>query len=96
MIGLVHDRKVDFAVDPFGWRKDRFQVVDYLPMNKPALGRLYIANPKETFDWYVYTKPLTFDSWCAVALFILFVPLLMLVVNTIYWVTLTQFNTQQY
>ena len=63
-------------MDPFGWRKDRFQVVDYLPMNKPAIGRMYIANPKETFDWYVYTKPLTVDSWCAVALFIACVPLL--------------------
>ena len=78
--GLVHERKVDFAVDPFGWRKDRFQVVDYLPMNKDAIGKIYIANPKESFDWLVYVKPLTIDSWCAVVLFILIVPVIMVTI----------------
>ena len=79
-LGLVHKREVDFAVDPFGWRKDRFEVVDYLPMNKPGIGRIYIANPKESFDWFVYIKPLTIDSWCAVALFVLFVPIIMVTI----------------
>ena len=77
---MVHERKVDFAVDPFGWRKDRLQVVDYLAMNKNSYGQIYIVNPKESYDWQVYLKPLTTESWIAVSLFCLIVPILMLVV----------------
>ena len=49
-------------------------------MNKDAIGKIYIANPKESFDWLVYVKPLTIDSWCAVVLFILIVPVIMVTI----------------
>ena len=82
IIGLVHERKVDFAVDPFGWRKDRLKVVDYLAMNKRAFGQIYIANPQDSYDWMVYLKPNTTDAWIAVSLFFLLIPPIMAVLMT--------------
>ena len=44
---MVKNNEVDFAVAPFGWRKDRLEVVDWLPMNsKFSQAKIYVKNPK--------------------------------------------------
>ena len=78
ILGLVKDNAVDFAVAPFGWRKDRLEVVDWIPMNDPSLSRIYIQNPKDAFDWLLYLKPLRDEAWIGVVLYILIVPIILL------------------
>ena len=42
-------------------------------------GYIYIRNPRETFDWEIYTKPLTINAWMGLLLFGLVVPILLLI-----------------
>ena len=76
-IGLVKNNEVDFAVAPFGWRKDRLEVVDWLPMNsKSSQAKIYVKNPKDAFDIWAYTKPLRTDSWIGLFIFLAIVPII--------------------
>ena len=76
-LGLVKENIVDFAVAPFGWRKDRLEVVDWLPMNIPSLAKIYIKNPKDAFDLRAYIKPLTTESWIGLFIFLAIIPIIM-------------------
>ena len=70
---------VDFAVAPFGWRKDRLEVIDYIPMNPASVAKIYIRNPVNTFsvDWKVYFSPLTGPAWVGILLLLLLAPAIM-------------------
>ena len=76
-LGLINNDLVDFAINSFGWRKDRLELVDYIPMNGPSTSLVYIKNPKDTFDWNVYLTPLTPNAWKGVIIFSLIMPILM-------------------
>ena len=76
-VGLVKDNKADFAVAPFGWRKDRLEVVDWLPMNAPSVAQIYIKNPKDSLDWHAYIKPLRTNAWIGGLLFLAILPIIM-------------------
>ena len=76
---MVKDDKVDLALLPFGYTKERTKIVDYLMIGKREHGRIYIRNPRETFDWGVYTKPLRKEAWIAVLLAFLVLPIFMMI-----------------
>ena len=52
-------------------------MIDYL-ITWPGtlLGRLYIQNPRETFDWKIFFQPLYKEAWIAIAVFSLVIPVL--------------------
>ena len=64
----------------YGITQLRYKVIDYLQFGGGANGRIYIRNPRETFDWEVYTKPFKKESWVVVISFCLLVPFLMVIV----------------
>ena len=73
--------EVDIAVDDFGYTKDRSEVVNFLTFDEPNYGQIYIRNPRETFDWEVYTKPLRKEAWIGIILFCLIIPVLIMIVS---------------
>ena len=63
-LGLVADKKVDFAPNVFRVRNDRAKAVDYLISNKyVGRGWFYIKNPGNTNDWTVFLKPMYGEAW---------------------------------
>ena len=75
---MVLDGLVDIAVDAFTITEERKEVVDFLQLLQGGKGRLYTKNPRDSYDWGVYTKPLTNDVWLVVILFIIVVPILLM------------------
>ena len=71
---MVVNGDVDFALDSFGMTNERLVVGDYLIFSNGGFGRIYIRNPKDGFDWKVYTKSFTFDAWIGFYLFCLGLP----------------------
>ena len=78
-LGLVLDRKVDFAADSFGITELRSRVISYLPLFAGGKSRIYIKNPRETFDWEIYTKPFRKVTWVGVMSFSVILPVLMVI-----------------
>ena len=74
---MVANKEVDFAVDSFGVTPERLTVGDYLLFANGGMGRMYIKNPKDGYDWTVYTKSFTVDAWIAFFLFCFVLPLLL-------------------
>ena len=81
IIGLAVNGMVDFAINDFGYTKERGKVAQFLEFNEPNYGRIYIRNPKETVDWKVYTKPLTSEAWTGVVVFAISIPLFLAVLD---------------
>ena len=77
--GMAVNGVVDIAVDDFGYTKERAEVVDFISFGAPNFGRIYIRNPRETFDWEAYTGPLRKESWIGVAIFSIVVPLFIMI-----------------
>ena len=77
--GIVQERKIDVAVVPFGYTQERKKIVDYLMLSNQEHGLIYVRNPRETFDWEVYTKPLKKEAWIGICLFCLSIPILMMI-----------------
>ena len=77
---MVLDGKADFAMGTYGITQLRYKFIDYLQMFSGGNGRIYIRNPRETFDWEVYTKPFKKETWFVVIAFCFFVPFLMVIV----------------
>ena len=67
---------VDFVVDNFAITAERMEILDYIPIDGPSHGRIYIRNPKESIDIEVYTNSLRRGSWFGLPLFCFFVPFL--------------------
>ena len=80
-LGLAVIGRVDFAINDFGYTKERGEVAKFLEFNEPNYGQIYIRNPKETYDWLVYTKPLTNEAWTGIVLFAISVPLFLVVLD---------------
>ena len=78
-LGIVKDNKIDVAVVPFGYTEERNKIVDFLMLSTQEHGYIFVRNPRETFDWEVYTKPLKIDTWIGVLLFGLLVPIVMFI-----------------
>ena len=74
------DKRVDFAMNSFGMTHSRYEVINFLPTMPGGKGRIYIRNPRETFDWEVYTKPFRKQTWLAVIIFSILAPFLMMLV----------------
>ena len=68
--------KVDFALNAFGVTKERREVSAYISFDDNAYAHMYIRNPRETMDWEVYTKPLRLDTWIALLIFCLIIPII--------------------
>ena len=81
ILGLAVNGKVDFAINDFGYTQERGEVAKFLEFNEPNYGQIYIRNPKETYDWLVYTKPLTTEAWTGIMIFTIFVPLFLVVLD---------------
>ena len=81
ILGLAVNGKVDFAINDFGYTQERGEVATFLEFNEPNYGQIYIRNPKETYDWLVYTKPLTTEAWTGVIVFTIFAPLFLVVLD---------------
>ena len=73
------DGTVDIAVDTFGITYARMEVIDYRQMNQGGKGRLYIRNPRESYDLEIYTKPLQKVTWAAIIAFIILAPIVMVI-----------------
>ena len=69
---------VDIAVDDFGYTKQRAEVVDFISFGAPNYGKIFIRNPRETFDWEVYTNPLRKEAWIGILIFCLITPFLIM------------------
>ena len=76
---MVLNGEVDLAMSNFGISQVRYEVIDFLQFQPPIKSFICIRNPKETFDWEVYTKPLRKEAWLGLGLFVLLVPLLMMI-----------------
>ena len=81
ILGLAVNGKVDFAINDFGYTQERGEVAKFLEFNEPNYGQIYIRNPKETYDWLVYTKPLTTEAWTGVIIFTVSVPLFLVLLD---------------
>ena len=80
-IGMILNKKVDFAISTFALRESRMKVVDFMVVQSATTrGYIYLQNPKETFDWEVYTKPFWKQTWIFVILFCVVFPLLMILI----------------
>lgn len=67
---MVVDNKVDLALKTFGMRENRAKVADYLIVDDdPGLGRFYIKNPRNTYDWTVFFQPLLEEAWIGLITF---------------------------
>ena len=66
-------------MDDFGYTKDRSEVVNFLTFDDPNYGQIYIKNPRENFDWKVYTKPLRKEAWIGVLIFGLVIPVFIMI-----------------
>ena len=65
------------AINNFNVREDRAKVVDYLSLDdSPAVGRFFIKNPRNTYDWTVFFQPLWKDAWIGLVTFSFVVPVL--------------------
>ena len=74
---MVANNEVDFAIDSFGVTDERLTVGDYLIFSNGGYERLYIKNPKDGFDWTVYTKSFTVEAWIYFFLFCFGLPFLL-------------------
>ena len=79
VLGIVKDNQIDVAVVPFGYTEERNKIVDFLMLASQEHGYIYVRNPRETFDWEVYTKPLRIETWIGLLLFGSLVPILMFI-----------------
>ena len=62
-------------------RKSRAKVVDYLITDERAsVGRFFIKNPRDTYDWTVFFQPLWIDAWIGLVTFSLVIPVLIAIV----------------
>ena len=76
------DDIVDLSISNWGVRQNRAKVVDYLIVSaKSAMGRLYIKNPRNTYDWTVFLQPLRKEAWIGLLLFSLLMPFLIAVIT---------------
>ena len=75
-LGSLVDKRNQIGIGPFGYSLERIDVVDFLTLLDPEYAFLYVRNPKETFDWEVYIKPLRKEAWIGVCAFCLITPLL--------------------
>ena len=66
----------DIIIGPFAYTVERKEVLNYIYLIPPEYGRLYIQNPKDSFDWNVFTKPFKRESWIGTFLFCLVTPIL--------------------
>ena len=76
---MVKNQTIDVAILPFVYTEERSKIADYLMLLGQEYGNIYIRNPRETFDWEVYTKPLRKEAWIGLFLFCSVVPLLMMI-----------------
>ena len=76
---MVLDGTVDFAADSFGITEIRSKVIQFLPLFSGGNSRIYIRNPRETFDWEIYTKPFRKVTWVSVLSFSILLPILMVI-----------------
>ena len=72
--------EADIALNAFIVTKDRSDIGNYLSFDDDEYGLIYITNPKDTFDWKVYTKQYRTEAWIGFWLFILTVPLLLKII----------------
>lgn len=80
--GLVADDLVDLSIRIWGVRQNHAKVVDYLIINpSSAIGRFYIKNPRNTYDWTVFFQPLRKEAWIGLLLFSLLTPFLIAVIT---------------
>ena len=77
---MVVNGEVDFALDSFGMTNERLVVADYVIFDVGGKGRMYIRNPKDGFDWTVYTKSFTRDAWIGFYVFCFSLPFLLWIV----------------
>ena len=81
ILGYVADEKVDFAVSAIGVTKSRSKVFDYLIVwNIPAIGTFYLQNPRNTYDWSVFSRPLYKNAWFSIFIFSIITPTVMTMV----------------
>ena len=74
---MVANKEIDFALDSFGVTHERLTVGDYLLFANGGFGRMYIKNPKDSYDWTVYTKSFTVNAWLFFFLFCIGLPFLL-------------------
>ena len=80
--GLVADDLVDLSIRIWGVRQNHAKVVDYLIINpSSAIGRFYIKNPRNTYDWTVFFQPLRKEAWIGLLLFSFLTPFLIAVIT---------------
>ena len=81
-IGSIRGGKADLAIGMFVVRKERLMTMDMLIFLTKQPAHIYIKNPRDAFDWEVYTKPLTKNAWFGIFGFFLLVPPLLMVTLT--------------
>ena len=78
---MLLNKTVDFAISTFSLRESRMKVVDFMVVQSAITrGYIYVKNPKETFDWEVYSQPFWKETWIFVILFSLVIPILVMII----------------
>ena len=78
---MLQNNDIDFAVSIFSLNQYRMSAVDYMiTRSSPSRGYIYVQNPKETFDWEVYAQPFWQQTWIAIAIFSVIVPIIMAII----------------
>ena len=78
---MIVDNKADMGINDFNVRKDRGKVVSYLSLDeRPSVGRFLIKNPRNTYDWTVFFRPLWKDAWIGLVTFSFVIPVLIAII----------------
>ena len=67
MLGLLQRDEADYAPVAFTMTADRTRDFDFMDVIFISDTKLYVRNPKMSYNWMAYIKPLTRDSWVTVA-----------------------------
>jgi hypothetical protein len=72
---------VDLTIGPYSITEERMNDLDFLITDEGGVGRIYIRNTEDGFDWSVYIKPFKSGAWIGIILFCIIVPVPMMVVK---------------
>ena len=82
MIGMLKNGSADIAVTDMTITSERNKVVRFLPQLLEAAEELYMKNPGYSLSTVAYIGSFTTITWFAIALWLIFVPLLLNIIVT--------------